>query len=147
MQPTITPFLWFDAPLDGPISLYRSVFPDVRVLAQSPMTATLEIQGQKVMFLNGGPAPRPTEAFSFFIDCEDQAEVDRYWAALTADGGEESMCGWLKDRYGMSWQVIPKALGRYLADPDRARADRAMKAMLGMKKIDVAALDRAADGR
>ena len=146
-MPTITPFLWYDAPLDEPIEYYRSIFQNVRVLAQSPMTATLEIEGQRLILLNGGPKYRFNEAFSLFIDCEGQEEVDYYWERLTADGGEESMCGWLKDRYGLSWQVIPKALGRHFGDPDRAKAERVAQAMFAMRKIDVAALDRAAAGR
>jgi predicted 3-demethylubiquinone-9 3-methyltransferase (glyoxalase superfamily) len=143
--PTITPFLWFDAPLDEAIAYYRSIFRNVRVLSQSPMSATFEIEGQRLIALNGGPQYRFNEAVSFFIACKDQAEVDSYWSKLAADGAE-SRCGWLKDRYGLSWQVIPEALGRYLADPDRARAERVTQAMLRMKKIDVAALDRAAAG-
>jgi predicted 3-demethylubiquinone-9 3-methyltransferase (glyoxalase superfamily) len=140
----ITPFLWYDAPPEAPISYYRSIFKSVRVLSQSPMSATLEIEGQRLMMLNGGPHHRFNEAVSLFIECEDQAEVDHYWHRLTADGGSESQCGWLKDKYGLSWQVIPKSLVRYLGDPDRAKADRVVKSMLQMKKIDVAALDRAA---
>jgi predicted 3-demethylubiquinone-9 3-methyltransferase (glyoxalase superfamily) len=140
----ITPFLWFDAPLDEPIAYYRSIFKDFRVLSESPMSASFEIEGQRFNALNGGPHHEFNEAVSFLIDCEDQAEVDYYWERLTADGGAESMCGWLKDKYGLSWQVIPKALMRYLSDPDRAKADRVVQVMLKMKKIDVAALGRAA---
>lgn len=140
----VTPFLWFDAPLEEPIEYYRSIFPDFRVHSQSPQSAEFEIAGQRVMALNGGPRFSFTEAISFFIECEDQDEVDHYWDRLTADGGEESMCGWLKDRYGLSWQVIPQALIRYLGDADRAKADRVTRAMLEMRKIDVAALHRAA---
>jgi predicted 3-demethylubiquinone-9 3-methyltransferase (glyoxalase superfamily) len=142
----ITPFLWFRVPLDGPIDYYRSIFKNMRVLNQSAAHATFEIEGQRFHALHGGRDHTFTEAVSLFIDCEDQAEVDYYWTRLTADGGEESMCGWLKDEYGLSWQVIPKALMRHFSDPDRARADRAMQAMLKMRRIDVAALDRAAAG-
>jgi len=145
-MPKITPFLWFTVPLDQPIAYYRSIFRDMRVLQQSPQHATFEIEGQRFHALNGGPHHVFNEAVSFFIDCEDQVEVDYYWERLTADGGEASMCGWLKDKYGLSWQVIPKALMRHMSDPDRARADRAIQAMLKMRKIDVAALDRAAAG-
>lgn len=140
----ITPFLWFDAPLDEVIAYYRSVFGDVRVESQNPMTANFEIEGQPFLALAGGPQFKFNEAVSFFIDCKDQAEVDHYWSRLTADGGSESQCGWLKDRYGLSWQVIPQALVRYLRDSDRAKASRVMDVMLQMQKIDVAALDRAA---
>lgn len=143
-MPTVTPFLWFDAPLDAPIAYYESIFKNVRVHSLSPMSASFEIEGQRFMALNGGPKYAFNESVSFFVECEDQAEVDYYWDRLTADGGEESRCGWLKDRYGLSWQIIPKALIRYLGDTDRARADRVTKAMLEMNKIDVAALDRAA---
>jgi len=142
----VTPFLWFDVPLDEPIAWYRSVFPNMTVLSRTPAMATFEIEGQRFHALNGGPKHRFNEAISFMIDCEDQAEVDHYWERLTADGGEESMCGWLRDRYGLSWQVIPRALGQYLGDPDRERAARAMEAMLKMRKIDVAELERAAVG-
>lgn len=141
----ITPFLWFDAPLEQVADHYRSIFPDFSVISLNPMTATFEIAGQRLHALNGGPKYPFTPAVSFMIDCEDQAEVDHYWDALTADGGAESMCGWLTDKYGLSWQVIPKALGRYLGDPDRAKAERVTRAMLEMHKIDIAALDRAAE--
>lgn len=141
----ITPFLWFDAPLGEPIAYYRSIFPEMRVLHESDSSAAFEIGGQRFNALNGGPRYRFTEAISFMIDCEDQAEVDHYWNRLTAEG-EERMCGWLKDRYGLSWQVVPKALGRYMGDPDREKAGRVVQAMLQMRKIDVAALDRAAAG-
>ena len=143
-MPKITPFLWFDAPLDEPIAFYQSVFETFRVISRSPMSASFEIEGQRFNVLNGGPRYQFNEAVSFVIDCEDQGEVDYYWERLTADGGAESMCGWLKDKYGLSWQVIPKALMRYLSDSDRAKADRVVQAMLKMRKIDVAALDRAA---
>jgi predicted 3-demethylubiquinone-9 3-methyltransferase (glyoxalase superfamily) len=143
---TVTPFLWFDASPAEVVGYYRSIFPDLQVHALNPMTAEFEIGGQRLMALNGGPKHRFTEAVSFFVACADQAEVDRYWDLLTADGGEESMCGWLKDRYGLSWQIIPKALMAYLSDPDRAKAERVTRAMLQMRKIDVDALDRAASG-
>ena len=144
-MPKVTPFLWFDAPVDEVIAYYREIFEDFEVVSQSPVTATFEIGGQRFHALNAGPKYRFTEAVSFMIDCEDQQEVDRYWELLTADGGEESMCGWLKDKHGLSWQVIPRALHRYLGDPDRAKAQRVTEAMLQMQKIDIAALDRAAE--
>lgn len=143
-MPTITPFLWFDAPIDEPLAYYKSIFPDLSVVSQTPMSATFEMLGQRFHALNGGPHHAFNEAVSFFIDCKDQEEVDHYWAKLTADGGAESQCGWLKDKYGLSWQVIPQALMRYLNDKDSARSQRVVRAMLQMKKIDVAALDRAA---
>jgi predicted 3-demethylubiquinone-9 3-methyltransferase (glyoxalase superfamily) len=143
-MPKITPFLWFDAPLAGPIAYYSSIFDSFRLLSESPMSASFEIEGQRFKALNGSPQYRFSEAVSFFIDCEDQQEVDHYWERLTRDGGAEGRCGWLKDKYGLSWQVIPKALTRYLSDPDRAKAERVLQAMLRMNKIDVATLDRAA---
>ena len=143
-MPKVTPFLWFDAPLEEPIAYYESIFENVRVDSVSPQSASFEIEGQAFKALNGGPQFQFNEAVSFFVECEDQAEVDYYWERLTADGGAESMCGWLKDRYGLSWQIIPKSLMTYLGDPDREKAGRVTQAMLTMKKIDVAALDRAA---
>ncbi len=145
-MPKITPFLWFQDPLDEVVEYYRSIFEDFRVHDLSPQMASFEIAGQRFHALNGGPHHAFSEAVSFLIDCDSQEEVDHYWSRLTADGGSESMCGWLKDRYGLSWQVIPKALMRYLRDPDRARSKRVADAMLQMRKIDVAGLDRAAAG-
>lgn len=145
-MPTITPFFWFDAPLDEPIEFYRSVFRNVVVQRQSSAMATFDIEGQRFHALNGGPRYRFTEAVSFFIECADQDEVDHYWDRLTADGGTGGRCGWLKDRFGLSWQVIPTALGRLLGHSDRETAGRVTEAMLAMRKIDVAALERAAAG-
>ena len=105
------------------------------------MSATFVLEGQEFMALNAGPQFKFNEAVSFFIRCETQDEVDYFWHKLTDDGGAEGRCGWLKDKFGLSWQVIPNALGQYLGDPDRAKADRAMQAMLKMKKIDIAALE------
>jgi len=141
----ITPFLWFDAPLSEAIAYYRRIFPHMRVLRESDESAAFEIEGQRFNALNGGPRYSFNEAISLMIDCEDQDEVDYYWGRLSAEG-EERMCGWLEDKYGLSWQVIPRALGRYLGDPDREKADRVVDAMLQMRKIDIAALDRAAAG-
>lgn len=143
-MPKITPFLWFKVPLEEPIAYYRSIFTNFNVVRASSRMATFEIEGQRFHALHGGPHHDFTDAVSFFIDCEDQEEVDYYWSRLTADGGAESQCGWLKDRYGLSWQVIPRALMRYLSDPDRAKAERVTQAMLQMQKIDVSKLDRAA---
>jgi predicted 3-demethylubiquinone-9 3-methyltransferase (glyoxalase superfamily) len=144
-MPAITPFLWFDAPLDEVVAYYQSIFESTKVIQISPTTATFEIEGQRFLALNGGPHFKFNEAVSLFIDCADQFEVDFYWSKLTADGGVESQCGWLKDRYGLSWQVVPQALSRYLAVPDRDKAERVRQAMMLMKKIDVAALDHAAE--
>jgi len=143
----ITPFLWFDTgALNEAVRLYTSVFKDARVVSRNATSAEFELLGQRFLALEGGPTFRFNEAVSFFIHCKDQAEVDYYWHALTADGGTESMCGWLKDRFGLSWQVIPEALMRYLGDPDPVRSQRATQAMLKMRKIRVADLDAAVAG-
>jgi predicted 3-demethylubiquinone-9 3-methyltransferase (glyoxalase superfamily) len=153
---TITPFLWFDDQAEDAANFYAGVFPNSKITSVSryteagpgkpgqAMTVQLELDGLVVTLLNGGPAYRLTEAFSFSVSCENQAEVDRYWAALTA-GGEESQCGWLKDRYGLSWQIVPREMLEIIGQPDRAKAARAMQAMFKMKKLDVAKLREAAD--
>jgi predicted 3-demethylubiquinone-9 3-methyltransferase (glyoxalase superfamily) len=141
----ITPFLWFDSQAEEAAKFYCSVFKDAKMLHVSPMIVSFEILGQQFMGLNGGPRFKFTEAISFFISCKDQQEVDYYWDNLT-QGGEESMCGWLKDKYGLSWQVIPDALGELMSSPDSARAQRVMQAMLKMHKIDVAVLQQAYNG-
>ena len=148
----ITPFLWYNGRIQEAVTLYTSVFPKSKVISTSPgpdglMSATLEIEGQQLILFNGGPHYAFTPAASLYVDCRDQEEVDRLWSALLADGGREDRCGWLQDKFGLSWQIIPSILPRLLQDPDRAKADRAMQAMLTMRKIDVAALERAADGR
>jgi predicted 3-demethylubiquinone-9 3-methyltransferase (glyoxalase superfamily) len=155
----ITPFLWFDGQAEPAARFYVSLFPDSRVervnraAADSPsgpagmvLTVEFTLAGTRFIALNGGPQFPFTEAVSFQIDCADQAEVDRLWAALS-DGGTEVHCGWLKDRWGLSWQVVPRRLHELLADPDPDRARRAAEAMLKMIKLDVAELERAADGR
>ncbi len=149
---TITPFLWFDDDAEAAVELYTSLFPESRIVDRQDgpdgrfFTGTIELAGQRIMLLNAGPGHPHSDAFSLFVDCADQAEVDRYWDALVADGGQESRCGWLIDRFGVSWQIIPAALGRYLADPDREKSQRVLQAMLGMAKIDVSTLDAAARG-
>jgi len=140
----ITPFLWFDGNAEAAMHFYVSVFPDSKVLSVSPMMVSFELEGQRFYGLNGGPDYRFTEAVSFLVDCETQEEVDTLWSKLT-EGGQPGRCGWLKDRFGLSWQIIPKALGRLMGDPDRARAGRVMQAMLTMGKIDIAGLQRAYD--
>ena len=152
----ITPFLWFDNQAEDAAKLYVSIFPNSKITSVSryteagpgqpgaAMTVQIELDGLPVTLLNGGPVYRPTEAFSFSVSCEDQSEVDRYWAALT-DGGEEGQCGWLKDRYGFSWQIVPRALMEMIGQPDSAKAQRAMQAMFQMKKLDVAKLRAAAE--
>ena len=145
-MPKITPFLWFDTGAEEAARFYVSVFKNTRILSVSPMTVAFEIDGQKVLGLNGGPNYKLNEAFSFQIDCQDQAEVDYFWEALLSGGGQPSRCGWLKDRFGLSWQVVPAALPKLLGDPDRERASRAQQAMLKMVKLDIAELERAAAG-
>jgi predicted 3-demethylubiquinone-9 3-methyltransferase (glyoxalase superfamily) len=155
----ITPVLWFDGEAEEAANFYVSLLPDSRVtkVARSPadnpsgpagsvLTVDFMLAGQPIQILNGGPDFKINEAFSLAVECEDQAEVDRLWTALTSNGGQESVCGWLKDRWGVSWQIIPRRLGELLSDPDPGRAQRAMQAMLKMVKIDVAELERAADG-
>lgn len=153
-MPKITPFLWFDTQAEDAAHLYVSVFPNSRIIditrypreapdsgeAGKVMTVTFELDGQKIIALNAGPMFKLDEAFSFVIDCDGQDEVDHYWNALTANGGTESQCGWLKDRFGLSWQVTPRQLIEMTTGPDRDAAGRAFQAMMGMKKIDIAAL-------
>ena len=145
----ITPFLWFDTQAEEAMNFYVSVFKNSKVhnVSRGPdgkaFTVSFELNGQEFMGLNAGPQFKFNEAVSFFVNCKDQAEVDYYWEKLTADGGEESMCGWLKDKYGLSWQIIPKALGELMGDPDPVKSQRVMQAMLQMQKIIVADLERA----
>lgn len=151
----ITPCLWFDGKAEEAAEFYVSLFPDSKItevvpypegIAAGTMTVVFELNGQQYVGLNGGPQFTFNEAVSFQIHCDDQAEVDRLWAALT-EGGEEGPCGWLKDRYGLSWQVIPVRLLELVQDRDPGRARRAMDAMMTMQKIDVATIEAAADGR
>lgn len=147
----MTPFLWYQGNVAEAMDFYRSVFPESKVVGTMPgpngtlMGATFELDGQRFIAFAGGPHLQLTPAVSMYINCESQAEVDELWARLT-DGGSESQCGWLVDRFGLSWQIIPSILPKLLSDPDREKAGRAMNAMLQMKKIDIAALERAAAG-
>ena len=158
-MPTITPCLWFDGQAEEAAAFYASVFPDSEVVsimrapADNPSTkagdvllVSFAISGQPFTALNGGPQFPLTEAVSFEIDCADQAEVDRYWEALVAGGGEHGPCGWLKDRFGVSWQVIPRQASDYLGGADPEGSRRAMEAMLAMGKLDIEALRRAYEG-
>jgi len=154
-MPRITPFLWFDDQAEQAAQFYTSLFPNSRIVeisrygesgpgtAGTVMTVAFELDGQRFVCLNGGPQYVFTEAVSFVIDCADQEEVDRYWSALS-EGGEEGPCGWLKDRFGLSWQVVPARLFELLGDPDRERSQRAMEAMLKMRKIEIDELEAAA---
>jgi len=147
----ITPFLWFDTQAEEAMNFYVSVFKNSKVnnVSRGPdgkaFTVSFELDGQEFIGLNAGPQFKFNEAISMFVNCEDQAEVDELWNKLTADGGEESMCGWLKDKYGLSWQIIPKQLGELMGDPDPIKAQRVTQAMLQMRKIDVAGLQKAYD--
>src|ERR1700730_15517484 len=143
---SITPFLWFDNNVPEAVAFYKSVFPNAKVETVNDFMASFELEGQRFNALNGGPKYKFNEAISFFISVESQEEVDYFWSRLTADGGEESRCGWLKDKFGLSWQVVPTVLGRDLSDPDRKKADRAMQAMMKMQKIVIAELDKAYAG-
>jgi predicted 3-demethylubiquinone-9 3-methyltransferase (glyoxalase superfamily) len=149
----IRPFLWFDSQAEEAMNFYVSVFRNSRVGRVSRsgdgsvMSATFQLEGQEFHALNGGPQYKFTPAISLFVSCETQQEVDELWSKLTADGGAEQPCGWLRDKFGLSWQIIPTILGKLLGDKDPARAQRALQAMLKMKKLDIAALERAADQR
>ena len=152
----ITPSLWFDTQAEEAARFYVSLFEnsavtDVRYLEGTPSgdhvaLVFFRLAGQEYTAINGGPQFPFTEAVSFSVSCSDQAEVDRLWNALTADGGEEGQCGWLKDRFGLSWQIVPERMGELLSDPDPERSQRAMEAMLKMQKIDIRALEEAAVG-
>jgi predicted 3-demethylubiquinone-9 3-methyltransferase (glyoxalase superfamily) len=156
-MPTITPNLWFDTQGLEAAEFYCSIFPNSKVTnvtyyneagpgpVGTVLTVDFELDGQEYTAINGGPEFTFTEAISLAINCADQDEVDYYWDKLT-DGGQEVQCGWLKDRYGLSWQVVPEGMIEILNDPDTSRGARAMQAMFGMKKLDVAALRAAADG-
>jgi predicted 3-demethylubiquinone-9 3-methyltransferase (glyoxalase superfamily) len=152
----IHPFLWFDTQAEEAMHFYCSVFKNSKVgkvqrygeaghgPEGSVMTASFELDGQQFTALNGGPHFKFTEAISFVVDCKSQEEVDDLWTKLTADGGQPSHCGWLKDKFGLSWQIVPTALVELLSDPDSAKSKRVMEAMMKMHKIDIAALEKAA---
>jgi predicted 3-demethylubiquinone-9 3-methyltransferase (glyoxalase superfamily) len=154
-MPTITPWLWFDTEGEEAAKFYTSVFPNSRIVdvarygSAGPrpegmvMTVSFELDGQKLVALNGGPDFKFNEAVSFEVSCKTQEEVDAFWSKLS-EGGEEGPCGWLKDKFGVSWQIIPTALSELLSDPDREKSQRVMAAMLKMKKIEIDALEQAA---
>jgi predicted 3-demethylubiquinone-9 3-methyltransferase (glyoxalase superfamily) len=157
-MPKITPFLWYDTDAEEAAKTYVSLIPNSKILevsrygegapmpAGSAMTVRFQIDGQELLALNGGPHYKHTPAFSLVIHCETQEEVDRYWEKLGA-GGRYDQCGWLQDKWGLSWQITPVVLPQLLQDKDKARAGRAMAAMMTMEKLDIAALQRAADGK
>ena len=154
-MPQTTPCLWFDTEGEEAAQFYTSVFPNSKITHVEPygeagpreagtvMVVSFELDGQKFVALNGGPQFTFSEAISFQVDCKSQDEVDHYWNALS-DGGEEGPCGWLKDRFGLSWQIVPARLIELLADPDREKSQRVMSEMMTMRKIDIEALERAA---
>lgn len=142
----VTPFLWFEHGAEEAARFYASLFQGSRVKSAGPASVAFNLAGQDFIALNGGPTYRLTPAYSMFVEVDAQDDVDRLWAALTADGGEESRCGWLVDRFGLSWQIIPKRLPQLLRHKDPKVAQRAMQAMLKMQKIDVAELEAAAKG-
>jgi predicted 3-demethylubiquinone-9 3-methyltransferase (glyoxalase superfamily) len=155
----ITPFMWFADQAEEAANLYTSLFKNSKVnyIARYPenspgnagtvMTVSFDLDGQEFTALNGGPLFKFTEAISFVAHCEDQAEVDKLWYGLIANGGEESQCGWLKDRFGVSWQIVPNAFVELLSDPDKEKTDRVYQAMLKMKKLDIKGLQQAFDGK
>jgi predicted 3-demethylubiquinone-9 3-methyltransferase (glyoxalase superfamily) len=154
----IVPFLWFDGQADEAVNFYTSIFKNATITSVtrygdagpgpkgSIMSATFELDGQEFYALNGGPMFKFSPAISFFVKCESQEEVDYYWSKLAA-GGQTNQCGWLQDKFGVSWQVVPTLLGKLLGDKDAAKANRVMQAMLKMTKLDVAGLQRAYDGQ
>lgn len=160
---TISPCLWFDGNGKEAAEFYVSIFPNSRIVdisyygksgepvhgqkAGSVMTVRFELDGTMFMALNGGPQFKFNEAVSFQVFCDTQAEIDRYWAALTAGGGEEGVCGWLKDKFGLSWQIVPSIIPKMIAGGDQAKADRAMGAVMQMKRLDIAELQAAYEGR
>jgi predicted 3-demethylubiquinone-9 3-methyltransferase (glyoxalase superfamily) len=157
-MPRITPNLWFDTDGEDAARFYCSVFPNSEIKAISHygeagpreagmvLTVDFVLDGQEFTAINGGPEFHFDEAVSFLVNCKDQAEIDFYWSKLS-EGGEEGPCGWLKDKFGVSWQIVPERMAELITDPDKARANRAMEAMLGMKKIDLAAVEAAAGSR
>lgn len=148
---TITPFLWFDTQAEEAMTFYASVFTRSKVISVNRaqgrvMSVQFELEGQTFIGLNAGPQFPFTEAVSFFVGCDSQQEIDELWTKLTADGGAPSRCGWLKDKFGLSWQIVPNGLGQMLSDADSAKATRTMHAMLQMEKLDMRVLQQAYDG-
>lgn len=151
----ITPFLWFDNNAEEAMNFYISVFKDAKIVnvnklenvgptpGDSIITGTFQLFGQDFMVINGGPMFKFTEAISLFVSCETQEEIDTYWSKLTADGGQESQCGWLKDKFGLSWQIVPASLNKILGNKENGKGHRAMQALMKMKKLDIKALEEA----
>jgi predicted 3-demethylubiquinone-9 3-methyltransferase (glyoxalase superfamily) len=152
-MPSIAPFFWFDTQAEEAMNFYASIFPHSKVLnvnraGDKVMAVEFELEGQKIMAMNAGPAFKFNESFSWFVGCETQAEIDEYWAKLTADGGEPGRCGWLKDKFGLSWQIVPNSFGRLMSGGgDPARAKRVMDVFFQMGKFDIGQLQAAYDGK
>ncbi len=142
----IIPFLWFDNNAREAVEFYTSVFKNSKIVNLSKMVSTFELEGLRFMAINGGPAFKFTEAISLYVTCETQEEVDYFWNALRKDGGKEGTCGWLKDKYGLSWQIVPSILAKLLGGPEPAKSEKVMQAMLNMIKLDIAELKRAYTG-
>ncbi len=141
MNNPIYPCLWFDGNAKAAAEFYCSIFKNSKIVDDTPMVVTFELNGYKVMGLNGGPHFKFNEAVSLVVNCNDQGEIDYYWEKLTADGGQESMCGWLKDKFGFSWQIVPESIARIMTNPENGQ--RAMAALLKMRKLDIAMLENA----
>lgn len=147
----ITPFLWFNGRVQEAADFYLSIFKNAKLISTMPgpddncMSATIELEGQQYILFNGGPMYQLNEAVSLFVSCDTQEEIDEKWEKLTADGGRESRCGWLKDKFGLSWQLVPPVLGQFLGDKDREKANRVLQAMLKMNKLIIADLEQAAN--
>ena len=151
-MPSITPFLWYDSQAEEAMNHYASIFPNAKVGNVSRaggrvMSVDFDLEGQKFMALNGGPMYKFNESVSFFVSCDTQQEIDHYWSKLTADGGEPGRCGWLKDKYGLSWQIVPKSLGKLLGGGDAATAKRVVDTFMQMNKLDIRKLQDAYDGK
>lgn len=141
--PKITPFLWFDNNAYEAVKFYANIFKNSKIIQLHPVVSSFELEGQRFMALNGGPHYKFTEAISLFVNCETQQEVDYYWENLLSDGGREDRCGWLKDKFGLSWQIVPTILGKLMSDPDPKKTQRVMQAMLKMIKLDIETLKQA----
>jgi len=144
--PKITPFLWFANNSEEAIIFYTAIFKNSKIIQLHPMVSTFELEGQRLMALNGGPHYKFTEAISLYVSCDTQEEVEYYWERLLRDGGKESRCGWLRDKFGLSWQIVPAILGELMSDVDREKSERVMQAMLKMIKLDIKVLKLAYEG-
>jgi predicted 3-demethylubiquinone-9 3-methyltransferase (glyoxalase superfamily) len=144
-MPKITPFLWFDNNAEEAVKFYTSIFKKSKVIQLHPMVSTFELEGQRFMALNGGATFKFTEAISLYVNCDTQEEIDYYWEKLLSNGGKESQCGWLKDKFGLSWQIVPAILGKFMSDPNHEKTENVMRAVLKMIKLDIKTLEQAYD--